>query len=352
MTYYRGGLSAFGRRYGGGSGLGQALIEPSLEQGWTPEDARMLDILGSKGTGSPEGQALIKEIEAVHGAGNWFTEWTRLQDYYTAKYLAAKSDAERLAQLQASTTDKDYGTQFVPAGAIPYSIHDINAFQAMSAEEQAAFLLAFADPNAAGYFSAVAGTKPGVQELMDAARGIQYMGASGKLYPTYEAMVAANDIPKGTVTIYPAGGGDPITVEQGTPVDVETVFGPGSGTSTVPQWTAPTPPPPIETTYPIATAPVKPTDGTTEGGVSIPSGSPTPTPVLTPPPSGGGTTFTSTTKPPTSKPAGSGAPAPGPTGPVPDDDTMTGPVAQAGPGGGALALLAVLGIGLALMRKR
>lgn len=309
----------------------------------------MLDILGSKGTNSPEGQALIKEIEAVQGAGNWYSEWARLQDYYTAKYLAAKSDAERLAKLQASSTQQDYGTQYVPAGAVPYSIHDINAFQAMSAEEQAQFLLGFSDPNAAGYFSAVAGVKPGVQELMDAARGIQYMGASGKLYPSYDAMVAAGDVPGGKNTII-THDGTVLEVSPTEPVDVETVFGPGSGTSTVPQWQAPTAPAPI-------TNPYTPTNGSTEGGVPVPapvqptpvlvappkpSGSLTPTTTTTPS-GGGGGTFVDVTKPPTTKPSGGGG------GALPGD-AETG-TTQAGMGSGALGLLAVAALGLALFRK-
>jgi hypothetical protein len=230
---------------------------------------------------------------------------------------------------------------YLPAGSVPYSIHDINAFQAMSAEEQAAFIMGFADPAAAAYFLMVAGAKPEAIALIDPAyggnKGVRYLGRSGKLYNSYEEMMAASDGPSGTVTIYPAGGGDPITVEQGTPIDVETVFGPGSGTSTVPQWQAPTAPAPI-------TNPYSPTNGSTEGGVPVPSGTLTPT-TTTPSGGGGGGTFIDATKPPTTKPSGGGG------GTLPGD-AETGPTVQAGAGSGALGLLAIAAIGLALFRRK
>lgn len=146
--------------YGGQLGADVTLVEPSLEN-WTADDARMLDILSSKGTNSPEGKALIADIEAKFGTGNWYDEWVRLQDYYVAKYQAAKSDAERLTTLQATTTQQaaasDPTGQFITPGSVAYSTHDINAFASMSAQQQADFINGFADGSAAAYFMMVAG---------------------------------------------------------------------------------------------------------------------------------------------------------------------------------------------------
>jgi hypothetical protein len=245
-------------------GADVALVTPSLTN-WTEEDARMFDILARLGTGSPQGQALIKEIEATQGAGNWYNEWVRLQDYYTQKYLASESDAKRLAELQATTTQQaaamDPNQTYLSAGSVPYSIHDITAYRNMSPEEAAAFLMGFADIQAASYFTQVAGMSDAVARLIPPPLGNKgaYMGADGKRYDSLDDAIkygGGSNIP-GTVVSVTTSDGTVLHPEPGQPLDHETVFGPGSG-STVPQWQPPPMPAPI-------TNPYTPTTGTTEG---------------------------------------------------------------------------------------
>lgn len=376
--FYAGGQLSGSMYAYGQLGADTALITPSLEN-WTAEDQRLLDILGSKGTNSPEGKALIADLEAQYGAGNWYPAWVQMQDELTAKYNAAQSDAERLSALQASTTDKDYGTQFVPAGAIPYSLHDINAFAEMTAEQQAEFLLGFSDPNAAGYFAAASGaTKPGVQQLMDAALGIKYMGNDGVLYDSYEAMIAAGAKSPGVVTQVTTASGevitDPTRLENLTH---EEVFGPapqpvtggffpgditaGQGIDEAAQGL------PKESGYPVVTSPeFAPTPSCSPGYVwdtasqrCVPQ-----TSTMFPKPTGGAAPVVPSTALDVVDVTKTGTPVnvkgqpknltwgtesftPTPTPTVLTEDEL--PPSVAGIGGGALGMIALLGLGLAVL---
>lgn len=347
---------------GYGLGADVALVEPSLEA-WSAEDARMLNILGSLGTNSTEGKALIVDIEAQFGAGNWYPEWTRLQDYYTEKYMAAKSDAERLAELQATTTQQaaasDPAQMYLPAGSVPYSIHDINAFASMTAEQQADFINGFADGSAAAYFMMVAGNiKPEALTMIPPEyggnKGVYVFG--GVDYLTFEAWDAAvkasgQQLP-GQVTSVTTSTGEVITdPDRLKNLTHEEVF--GTPSQTAPTWTPPPAPPETGGFYPATVEPFVPSPEF----VTAPSKSIAPAAIApsagfddfsTTAPTAPGTTVNVKGQPKVLK-FGTDSFAPTATPNIVTEDEL--PVATAG-FGGSLGLLAIAGIGLAILTSK
>lgn len=230
-------------------------MQPSLTgESWTEEDARLFHILTELGTNSPEGQELVTSLKAQYGDG-WVAEWGRMQDYLVAKYKAATSDESRLTTLQTTTTQQaaamDPTQQFLPTGSVPYSIHDINAFRAMTPQQQADFITGFTDPAAAAYFMMVAGVSEEALWLIPPEYGGNkgaYIGPDGKEYTNIDewnkAWQQAGGLP-GQVTSVTTSTGEVITdPERLSNLSHEEVFGTPSsgGYQPPPTFTAPSGP--------------------------------------------------------------------------------------------------------------
>lgn len=230
-------------------------VEPSLTgASWTEEDARLFDIIVHQGTNSPDGQELVAQLKSQYGDG-WVAEWGRMQDYLNQKYLAATSDQSRLTTLQ--TTTREDAARMDPTGqyldqrggqTIPYSIHDINAFRAMSPQQQADFITGFSDPGAASYFMMVAGgaSEDALAQIPPEYGGNKgvYIGPDGKDYGNYDDWKAAWDasgqqLPGQVVSVTTATGEVITDPDRLSNLSNEEVFGPRDTYTPPPTFVAP-----------------------------------------------------------------------------------------------------------------
>lgn len=307
MTYYRGGLRAFGRTHRGGlSGMGA-----------TQDDVLM------------QAESIRNEAE---GRGFRVTYFSGPMFWVSGIPAVAGSNIELAQKNAANTAQMDaWNAQLKPLweqlGGIRTGLASVTVIQNPWGSA--------GKPVPNGYTINYGDLFQRYQQAIAAENWTE----ADRIAREINAITAAGPVAGGYVPVTGSTPeGDPLTPGPGI------VYGPEGVTTVTPTGVTVTP------------LPVTPTDGSTEGSVPVPAPAPVqPTPVLVPTKSsgsltpifttgpGGGGAVIDVTKPPTTKPGGGGG------GALPGD-AETG--AQAGAGSGAFGVLAVVAIGLALLRRK